>query len=255
MNLQKLMWAAAAASLVAGAALADPVRTIFTMENKFPEAMGWEVELGGSGATYDGSRAVARFDSYAGYLGARFGATDRLALRAAVPYVYYSTGGRREDGFGDVSLGAEFLFFEDIFEYAWIVPHATAMFPTGDEDKGLGSGDVQGIFGVSVGTTTMDVLHWAADVSYATDASTAKEDKGLVTGSASLVWELDKQASVLGEVQFRNDPANTDKDYALMYHAGLAYRINANWSAMGYGGAASRMNLDYYGMARLVYQF
>ncbi len=255
MRLHTWLWAAMALGVVAGMASADPMRTVFTKENKFPGALGWELSLGGGGSSYDGSATVADNDYWSIVPGVRFGLTDQVALRGEVPYAGYSSGDLDEQGLGDVSLGVDFLFFEDIFEYAWIVPHATAYLPTGDEDKGLGQGDPQGRFGISIGTTVNDVVHFALDGSFTTDGSLVEDDEGLIAGALSIVWDLDERASLLGEVQMRDDPVDTDEDFALRAHAGMAYKINKHFTLMGYVGGASEMAEDFYGMGRLVYAF
>lgn len=258
MSLQKWLWAAMAFCVTAGIATADPMRTVFTKENKFPGAMGWEFSLAGEGISFDEEMVGDDADWWSVGPGVRFGLTDRVALRADVPYVGYSMGEEDESGLGDVSLGLDFLFFEDIFEYAWIIPHATAILATGDEDKGLGTGDTQGRFGISIGTTVNDVLHFGADVSYTVDGTwdDQRADRDdLTTGALSLLWDLDERASILGEVQFRDDPVDEADDYAVKGHGGLAYRINKNFSLMGYVGSSSGLYEDYYGMGRLVFQF
>ena len=259
MSLRKWLWAAMALCVVAGVASADPMRTVFTKENKFPGAMGTELSLSGGGSSYDSDEfGDEDTSSYFVGPGVRFGLTDRLTVLAEVPYVGYSEGDVDESGLGDIELGTEFLFFEDIFEYAWIIPHATAILATGDEDKGLGAGAGQGRFGISIGTTTMDVLHWAVDASYTLNgAETAvdDEDEDLLTGALSIVWDLDDRASILGEVQVRDDAMDPEDDYALRAHGGLAYKVNKRLSLMGYVGSSSGLYEDYYGMGRAVVSF
>ena len=191
MSLRKLCWAAVAWGVCAGAVSADPMRTVFTKENKFPEALRAELSLAGGGSSYDGDRVLGDVSKYYVAPGARFGLTDRVAVLADIPYTGYSSDLNDADGLGDISLGLDFLFFEDIFEYAWIIPHVAALLPTGDEDEGLGEGQGQGVFGVSIGTTTLDVLHWAADVTYTPNGSSSEEDEDLVTGARSLILDLD----------------------------------------------------------------
>ena len=259
MSLQKWMWAMVALGVTVGVASADPMRTMFTKENKFPGANGLELSMSGDGSSFDGETSDEDADSYGFGPGVRYGLTDRVALRAAIPYVGYSAGDVDESGLGDIAMGADFLFFEDIFEYAWIIPHATAMLATGDEDKGLGKGEGQGRLGVSIGTTVNDVLHWAVDASYTVNGSSSVDEDGdfedLTTGSLSLIWDLDDHASVLGEAQIRDDATDEDDDYALCGHVGLAYEINDHFTLMGYGGGATGLDLDFYGMGRLVYSF
>lgn len=257
-SLRKWLWIAMVLVMVAGMASADPMRTVFTKENKFPGAMGWELSLGGGAASYDAAMAKDDLDWWSVDPGVRFGLTDRVALLANVPYVGYSVGDDSESGLGDMELGLDFLFFEDIFEYAWIIPHATAILPTGDEDKGLGTGEGQGRFGISIGTTVNDVVHFIADVSY-TMNGTAGDNRDnrddLTTGALTLMWDLDEHASLLGEVQLRDDPVDSKDNYAVRGHGGLAYRINKRFSLMGYIGTSSGLYEDHYGMGRLVCQF
>ena len=261
MKLRKVLWIATALGVLAGVASADPMRTVFTKENKFPGALKPELSLAGGGSSYDADEADADVERFFVAPGLRFGLTDRLAVLAAVPYAGYSEGDLDEKGLGDVEVGTEFLFFEDIFEYAWIIPHATAILATGDEDKGLGTGETQGRFGISVGTTTHDVLHWAVDVSYTMNGAEPEdpdfddEREDLFAGALSLIWDLDERSSILGEVQVRDDAVDPEDDYALRGHLGLAYRINKYLSLMGYFGGADGLEEDYYGMGRLVCQF
>lgn len=265
MNLRKGLWAAMALCVLAGVASAEPMRTVFTKENKFPGALKPELSLGGGASSFDADNPNGDIDRYFITPSARFGLTDRLTLVAAVPYVGYSEGDLDESGLGDIELGAEFLFFEDIFEYAWIIPHATAILGTGDEDKNLGAGEFQPRLGISIGTTTHDVLHWAADVSYTINGAAAEkvgfgmvdndDREDLLTGALSLIWDLDDRASLLGEVQVRDDPVDTEDSYALRAHLGLAYKVNERLSLMAYGGGSSGLEEDYYGMGRAVVSF
>ncbi|HRT05902.1 MAG TPA: hypothetical protein P5204_09405 [Kiritimatiellia bacterium] len=261
MSLRKMLWVATALGVLAGAAWADPMRTVFTKENKFPGALKPELSLAGGGSSFDPADSTEDVERYFVAPGVRFGLTDRLTLLATVPYAGYSDETLDESGLGDVEIGTEFLFYEDIFEYAWIIPHATAILSTGDEDKGLGAGEGQGRFGISVGTTMHDVLHWAVDASYTLNGA-APEDpdfddsrEDLFAGALSLIWDLDERSSVLGEVQVRDDPVDPEDDYALRGHLGLAYRINKTFSIMGYLGGSDGLAEDYYGMGRLVAQF
>ena len=258
MSLQKLLWAAMALCVTAGVALADPMRTVFTKENKFPEALKAELALAGGGTSATDDFTDEDTSTYFIAPGARFGLTDRLAVLGSVPYAGYSDDNLDESGLGDVSLGLEFLFFEDIFEYAWIIPHATAILPTGDEDNGLGKGEGQGRFGISIGTTVNDVVHFGADVSYTVNGAETMEDgdyDSLMAGALSIVWDLDERASLVGEVQMRDDAIDPDDSFGLRGHGGLAYKVNKHVSLMGYVGGTSGMAEDFYGMGRLVYAF
>ena len=258
MTHRKLLLSAVALGVMAGMAWADPVRTTFVRENQFPEALGWEFSLDAGGYTYDDDFGddVDVFDVGPSV---RFGVTDWLAARAHVPFRTVSLEDTTKRGLGDISLGADFRFFEDIFGYAWIVPHATVFLPTGDEDKYLGKGKTSARVGISVGHTVNDVVHFGADVSYVANGKVDEDDpdgwEGMVEGSLSLIWDLDERASLLGEIQANNGPVDPDDDYALRGHVGLVFKVTSRWTLMGYGGTSSRMNQDFYGAGRLVYHF
>ena len=125
MSLRKLVWVAVTLVVTAGVVSADPMRTVFTKENKFPGVWGTEVSIGSGGTYYDDDdNSFNDVDTFQITPAVRFGVTERLALSAKVPYVGYSSGNVEDEGLGDIALGLDFLFFEDIFEYAWILPHA-----------------------------------------------------------------------------------------------------------------------------------
>ena len=92
MSLRKMLWVATALGVLAGAAWADPMRTVFTKENKFPGALKPELSLAGGGSSYDADEADADVERFFVTPGLRFGLTDRLAVLAAVPYAGYSEG-------------------------------------------------------------------------------------------------------------------------------------------------------------------
>ena len=80
MSLRKLCWAAVALGVCAGAVSADPMRTVFTKENKFPEALRGELSVAGGGSSYDGDRVLGDVSKYYVAPGARFGLADRVEL-------------------------------------------------------------------------------------------------------------------------------------------------------------------------------
>ena len=240
---------------MAGTVLANPMRTIFTKENKFPDALGGEVEIGGMYMGIDNPDPMEDGSTWAVGPAIRFGLAERLAVKLAVPVVGYDDGYNDDSGIGDILLGGEFLLFEDIFDYAWIIPYVNVWLPTGDDDKGLGRGETQAHFGVSVGTTVNDVVHFAADISYAVNGSKVKADDDVLFGSVSIIWDLDEKASLLGEIQMRDDPADPDDDYAVWGHGGFAFRLNEMFMAAMYVGASTEEYSDYYAGGRLSFSF
>ena len=64
MNLRKGLLAAVALCVLAGMASADPMRTVFTKENKFPGALKPELSLFGGASSFDADEADGDVDRY-----------------------------------------------------------------------------------------------------------------------------------------------------------------------------------------------
>lgn len=255
MRFSKLLVSAAALGLLVSVASAEPMRTVYTMENRLPEQLGVELSVQGAYAGYDGRLSTEDGTVYQVGPALRFGITDRLALTAWVPWAGYDfSHGNSDDGIGDVHTGLQFLFFEDIFDYVWIIPYVDVRWATGDEDKMLGTGTTGAHFGISVGTTTYDCLHWAADVSYGINDAINYSDDDVTAGSLSLIWDLNEMprvygqvlSSLFGEVQLRDDPIKPDSDFWALYHVGLAFRANDVFTISGFFGSTTDENMDYY---------
>ncbi|MBR6021781.1 MAG: transporter [Kiritimatiellae bacterium] len=232
-------------------------RPIYTLENRLPDQ--WHLELGLSGGmnNIEENFYVPNTDVYSLAADARFGLIDAMALTLHVPYVSWELDPDdvSESGIGDVCVGAQFRAFEDIFEYPWIIVHGHVALPTGDEDKGLGTGDVTGVAGVSIGTTVEDVWHFIADGSWVMNDNLNDDQDGFVRASVSVLWDLDEACTLMAEGRFIDYATEEDESATFMGHLGLAYDFGNGLSAMVYGGAATGSGNDGYGAAKLVYSF
>lgn len=265
MRFEKLMVSVAALGLLAGVASAEPIRTIYTMENRLPEQLGFELSVQGFFAGYDAEESTDDGSIYQVGPAMRFGITDRLALTAWVPVAGYDySHGNNKAGIGDVHTGLQFRFFEDIFDYAWIIPYVDVRWATGDEDKNLGTGTTGATFGLSAGMTTVhDCLHWGADVSYGVNEAYDYADDDVLMGALSLIWDLNEMPRVYGgvlsslfaEVQVRNDAPDPDDDCWVRGHGGLAFRANDLFTISGFVGATSDDAMDYYAGGKASFSF
>ena len=264
MRFDKLLVSVAALGLVASMASAEPVRTIYTMENRMPGNLGVELGVQGGYTGYDDEDS--KLDGTRWQVGPalRLGVTDRLALTAYVPVNGFDySQGDNDAGIGDIHSGLQFLFFEDIFDYVWIIPYADVRWASGDEDKGLGTGTTGAQFGISVGTTTYDCLHWALDFSYGVNNAIDFSDDDVAIGAFSIIWDLNEMPRVYGEmlsslfaeVQVRNDSLDPDDDAWVRGHAGLAFRANDHFTICGYFGGSSDDAMDYYAGGKAVVSF
>ncbi len=264
MRFDKLLVSVAALGLLASMASAEPMRTVFTKENRLPEQLGGEVSIQGGYAGYDDKDSKLDGSIYDVGPAFRFGLHDRLALTAYVPVAGWDySHGDNKAGLGDVHTGLQFLFFEDIFDYVWILPYVDVRWATGDEDKNLGTGTTGGQFGLSVGTTTYDCLHWAADVSYGINNAIDYSDDDVLMGALSLIWDLNEMprvygevlSSIFGEVQVRNDPIDPDDDVWVRGHVGLAFRASDHFTISGFFGGTSDDAMDYYAGGKATVSF
>ncbi|HMP89541.1 MAG TPA: transporter [Kiritimatiellia bacterium] len=207
-----------------------PMRTLLTRENRYPNVGQLEI-----GAFYGHAEYLDDFeqDSYGVY--GRYGLSEFVTVEASIPVVDSNFGGKSEFGLGDVELKLDLLAFQDIFNYPFIIPHIDVSLPTGDEDKGLGSGDTIIVFGISIGTKVYEKLTYVIDASYAFNGgnSSAKNDNVFMI-SGSIVWDISDRFAVLveGRVWEKND----FDSHPYQYQGGLAYKITRDVQIAGYGG-------------------
>lgn len=174
---------------VASLAWSEPQRVFLTTENKFPETGKLELGYDYTGREYE----TLKFTSHSAV--ARLGLVENLTARVQAPFVNHEPDfGDSESGVGDVVLGLDLVAYQDVFSFPFVIPHLDVAFPTGDEEKGLGSGDTLVKFGVSIGTKTHEQFVWVADFSYASayDAKASEQDDQFDI-ALSWLWELSDQ--------------------------------------------------------------
>ncbi len=228
---KKLLFAMAAMSLCTMLSFAEPQRSTLTRENAYPELRAGELGLG-----YQyGDSEVLESDTYT--LRGRYAFYDNFTAYAELPYLDLQPafGGGGESGFGDLAVGIDLLIFEDIFEYPFVIPHGEVSFDTGDEEKGLGSGETVKTFGISIGTKTWDQLAWIVDASYAIDGGTAtSKDSDVYYLSGALVWDVSDRFAVLAEARMWEK--NRFDDNPTLIQGGMAYMLTENVQLAGYFG-------------------
>lgn len=245
-----------AAVLVSGSAYGEARRTAFTWENKMPDAKQLEVGLVGAYREIpDEFRGdTDSRDEYTGGPYLRYGLTENLAAFAEFPFTYIDPrAGDSDQGPADASAGFEFVAWEDVFGFPYILPHVTVSFPTGDEDKGMGSGKTLVTAGASVGTTVEDVFHFVVDGSY----TFFREEENVAEFSGSLIWDLSDQFSLLAEAKVTDEQKKEGKDtnHPLYFLGGMSYRANDNLQFSVYGGGSKHADEDVLAGAKVSYSF
>lgn len=229
--MKKLMLGMVMAAMMV-TAQAEPMRTLLTKENQMTEKGQAELGVLANTQQYESSGAYTE----AAYV--RYGLFGNLAAYALVPthQTRFKTGkGNNQNGFGDVALGFDLVAYEDIFRFPYILPHMEIGFPTGDQDKGFGTGDVSFRGGVTVGTKTWECVNWAVDATgqhLSNNDPTLKSDTIVISGS--IVWDLDEQFSLVTEVS--SSDQNYPDGHPVTYEAGMVYKPTENLMFGVYGG-------------------
>ncbi len=258
-------------AVTSGFAQSESVRPLFVRENRFPELHKAEVGvLAGYGQQdeYFVSRTDPQAYADEGYLFVDKKA--KLKTASAEPYVRYgvfkdvtlyarapvsSQKSEAKDktatGFNDLVLGMELLAYEYTYKYPWVIPYIEVSFPTGEAKKHMGLGEMDGIFGVAVGTTTFDKYTWVLDGRYDTNA----QKNGRFEGAAAFIWALSDQFSVLGEAKATEKPEGSTKDVPVYFNGGMCYRPVENLSINLYGGKCVNAEDDGHGVLKLAYSF
>lgn len=213
-----------------------PMRTTLTRENKYPEV--GQVELGGF---YTHAEQDELDQDIVGVYG-RLGVWEFVTLQADVPFVdsEFGEGDESESGMGDVVLKLDLLAFQDIFRYPYFIPHVDVSLPTGDEDKGLGTGETGVTIGMSVGTKVYDKLTYVLDVAYAINRFAEKateDDDDVFMVSLSIVWDVSDRFALLTEGRVIEENSFGNIPYEIK--GGMAYRITPDVQIAAYGGVVN----------------
>ena len=235
-----------------GYARGEASRAFLTTENKFPEK--GQPELSYLLNTSELEESTYRTHSAL----LRYGLIENLTARIQAPYVTFDSDVAEDtDGVGDLVLGFDLLAYEDIFRYPYVIPHLDISFPTGDEDEGLGTGDTDVSFGVSVGTVVYEVLHYVLDVSYITSVeSNAANDEDGVVAALSIIWDISKRFSVMAEGAYEDISGVEDNPFLL--GGGMSYKWTDSLDTSIYFGGweeADTLGLDQELMFKASYTF
>ncbi len=258
--IRKCLVAVGVTTILAGVAFAEPQRATFVKENRMPGpfkaeigAIGNYTEIPDDYAAMNNGEDQYRVAPYA-----RYGLGETFAVQAEVPYMHISpSSGDNENGLGDVVLGAEWVVYQDIFSYPFIIPHAEWSLGTGDEDKGMGAGQSLLSAGVSVGTVVMDMFHWIIDGRYtfgkeANDGT--GEEKNVFTFGGAFIWDLNEKCSLITEAK-ASDDKNADGDVPLYIQGGIGVQASENVYVSILGGGAKNTDEDVLVSGKVSYSF
>lgn len=251
--------------IMATTVFADPMRPLFSKENRFVEKQMSEIGVmyEYTEYEYDAVAAIneeglmvgseqATMDSSVLTPYARYGILNDVALVGRLPIgVSDRNPGDSEFGLGDLSIGAEALVFEDIFDYPYLIPHIDYYLGTGDDEDGLGLGENRFVAGLSVGTVVHDVFHFITDASYEMRSDT--DDTASV--ALTLMWDISPELAAVSEVKWTDEEVGLNDEHPTYFRSGLVYEPQENLLIGVYGGGARKAAEDVYMQARVAYSF
>ncbi|MEK7732198.1 MAG: transporter, partial [Planctomycetota bacterium] len=119
-----------------------------------------------------------------------FGQTHQLSY--TVPYAFLDEDGEHESGIGDVLLNYRYQLFQDEGAFPAVTPRFSVILPSGDEDRGFGSGTVGYEFKLPVSKTLSDrvYVNFNAGVTYLPDVNMWLSDDRRSSGLDLLGFNL-----------------------------------------------------------------
>lgn len=234
-----------------GNSFAEPIRTALTKENRLPRL--YEAEVGLE-FIYEDADTVET-TTFAPYL--RYTLFRDFAANISIPYHQISPDfGSSEEGFGDLTVGFEFVAYKDLFGYPWIMPHAEVSFDTGNEDKGLGTGNVDYTVGIALGTTVSRRFHFIADARY----QILDDEDNIPSIAGAIVWDLDDSFSLMAELELsrrkEQDELGFDDDsHPVLFLGGMTYRANRDLRFTVHGGTATNSEIESLIRGKVSYRF
>lgn len=252
---QKITFGLIAAIALATGAHAEGQRTVYTHENAFPELHKAELNVDlMSIESGDRNEAFADGDrnSVVTAPKLRYTLLPELVGSVKAPVVFEDPdNGGSEVGLGNLELGLELKAFEDIFNYPYVIPHVELGLETAGSNLQTIRDENFARVGVSVGTVTKDTFTWVGDVSY----QMFSESENIFIFSASLIADISKDFSVIGEIQLTDEEVGSKKDHPVNFLGGFSYDWSPAFRTCFYAGAGLDSSDDVVAMVRATYSW
>ncbi len=186
-----------------------------------------------------------------------YGVIDPLDVILGIPYQrnrMEETGSvTKRDGISDISLEMKWRFYEkDGLSFA-LKPGIT--FPTGDEEKGLGSGRVTyHLF--FIGTKEMKPWAFHLNLGYIRNENKLDENENLWHASVASTVEVIKDLKVVGNIGIESNTERNAAVHPAFILGGLVYSISENFDIdFGVKGGITKPETDYSFLAGITWRF
>jgi len=187
-----------------------------------------------------------------------YGMIDNIDLVLSLPYLW----GRekengslvyKEDGIGDASLEAKIKVFEKEGFSLALKPGIS--FPTGDDDKGLGTGKFGGqIFFIA--SQEVEPFAFHVNLGYIRNENDADERENIWHASVAAAWEIVKDLSLVANIGVERNPDGEADDDPAFLIGGIIYSIAENLDIdLGVKYGLTDSEADISALAGLAFRF
>ncbi|MFN3739771.1 MAG: transporter [Thermodesulfovibrionales bacterium] len=155
-----------------------------------------------------------------------YGLTDNLDIGIGIPYVYWKEEDHEsidESGFSDIELGLKYRFYETKGLNVAIKPSITI--PSGDEERGLGTGRVTGRFFLILDREFRD-LTFFFNAGYIRNENRIDERKNLWHLSLAGEYRIKEGFKVVGNIGMEKDPDRTSHKNPAFLIIGTVYTFS-----------------------------
>jgi len=218
-------------------------------EGKFQMEVNGDYSHGNDGWVTEDSFEISTIISY--------GVLDNLDLVVGVPYQYVRTkerGSRSSQvGVSDLSMELKWRVFEDSGWSLALKPGITI--PTGDRDKGLGSGRVSPSLYL---ITTKEIEAWAfhLNLGYLRNENAVGEREDLWHASIASEWEFVKDLRAVANLGVERASERGSATPAAFILGGLIYSLSENLDVdVGVKGGLTKSEGDYSILAGIAWRF
>jgi len=232
-------------------ARAESTRTLLVQDNKYPDSREFEV-----GVSVDYAEDTVLNNDVTGVAIApycRYGVPgDRLTASVAVPYLLLEGDFIDDDqGPGDVLLGLDLSAFNDEYgNQEFITPYLRVSLPTGDEGKGLGTGETIVIFGTSFGSTVAEWYTLVLDASY----TFQPDEDNLAALALAVIWDASEIFALSLECMV-TDEKDAEGDFPYYVTGTMRYKATDDLSVLWGGGFVENSTQEVVASVRVSYTF
>ncbi len=215
----------------------------------------WQLEVNGEFAHEDEDGVKADTTEVATALS--YGIVDSVDLVLGIPYQFIRVKEEgetaTENGISDVSLELKWRFFERDGLSLALKPGIS--FPTGDDEKGLGSGKTAySVFFIA----TKEIEPWAfhLNLGYIRNENSADERENLWHASVAAGYGLAEKLTLVGNIGIERNTDRNINTHPAFILGGLIYSISENFDIdFGVKGGLNSPETDYSLLAGLAWRF